>query len=246
MKKKVKLLMLSICLILTFFCVKINKVNPEGIVGYTGNVEDTDYGASSGSAQSASATVELKYSFGEIVAIGVMEESGAFPGGDDSIFKGAIPFLSYFLPPIFRVDDPQEIAADIIENQDVWSSGDFTIHGLIFSSLRQAFIGLSMESSSGKGNYLELTNQATSDKILVEILAIVGHDGPSEINFSPPNSSVLVPKDSFYEEDYVWGGNSYAGMSPFYILGDISESTVTAEDEAGVYTGSLTITVTNL
>lgn len=206
--------------------------NAAGVTGYTGNVENTNYGAAAGSGQSASATVELEYNMSDVIAIALTDDSGTFANGTDSIFNGLTsPGASTFL-----VNKASNIANDIIAIADS-AGADFTIRGMLFSSSR-SLASVALTVGAGSGDNLTLVNATTSDEIVVGLSGQAGPPGDAVnvVNLAP-SLSPAMSSSHFRALD---------GIAELLIEGDIDESTVTTSDDAGAYTGTLTVTITSL
>jgi len=215
-------------------------------VTYTGNIESTNYGASSGSGESASATVELKYTLGSLIAIKLPNP------GDSSLtfFDKSFQLQS----SKYAENNQQKIFQDLISNSlaDASVDGgnhlerlDFFIHGLIFSSDRQfASLSVSTSNPGSINNAIKLVNFSTDNEVECDVelrfrriswISSAGVEGNVQrIRLDQP---LVNFNQSFFNEE---------GFAMLAIRGEVHPISVNTENKPGAYIGDLTISITNL
>jgi len=209
-------------------------------ISYTGNVENTDYGASSGSGESASATVELRYVLGSLIAIKLPN-----PGENNlTLFNN-----NFRIPSSKYTENNQgKIFEDLISNDLADASRDtgeldFFVHGLLFSTDKQfASMGVSTSNpGSIDSNAIKLTNFSTGSEVECDIEVrfrrinfIASGDNIQRIR---PTQALVNFNRSFFNEN---------GFAMLAIRGKVHPISVTTSNLPGTYIGNLTVSITSI
>lgn len=202
-----------------------------GITGYTGTAPFTDtsatgFGVGVGTGQTASGSVELDYAIPNVVAIGIYDASAT--NSTSPLLSGGTPIASKFL-----LNDSATIASDIIAAADeVGVEEDFYINGVVFSSARTS-PSMTMVPGTAGANPETMRLTLGSDTVDLILTGTVGISG-NEVDLSTA-AGVALTSANF---------NAADGLAPFHVGADIDEATVTTDDDAGTYVGTLTFAIT--
>jgi len=240
-----------ISFVLCCFIFLQNRLLVKAETTYTGNIENTNYGASAGSGQSASASVDLIYGLPNLIAMVFQDSSGQYPR--DSIFDALTERSNLSNKGNYVFDNSTALFKHIINNDDSYvnpsrnikNNGDtegieFWIPGILFSSSRSiGSISLSTSNQGTHTNAIKMINLDTLDDIECSIVLYFREViiPTAYLQKAYLNQAISQPNPLTFDQ------KGFAGM---VIRGDIYPSTVTVQDRSGSYVGSLTVSISNL